>query len=415
MISQLLVLCFCFSSSKSENDILQSSKSIEQWIIKIRRELHQIPELEFDLPKTSRVILNILDQLNISYKYPVARSGIVAEIGTGAPVVGLRADMDALPIQETTGLVFSSKHDGRMHACGHDAHTAMLLGAARLLKEQEGTLRGKVRLLFQPAEEISSGAKAMIQEGAVDDLSVIFGLHVYPGLRTGNIAIKAGVMNAAMNFFEVTVTGRGGHGAMPSGVIDPFIPVANMILAYQTVISRTMDPREAHVISITKINGGHAFNVIPDSISFSGTMRSLVPGGIERITAKFIELTNRIAGSYNCQAEVVIKLSCIENINDAEATEFAKQVGRKLIGKDQVLEAIASSGSEDFAFYGQKIPTVMIALGTKNEIVGSDVSLHNANFKLDEEVLHIGTALHTSLALDYLNKYGTISNDKTEL
>src|SRR5580700_12252415 len=233
-------------------NILQEAREIAEWIVTLRRQIHRHPELMYQEVKTSQLVRDTLDQLQIPYKYPLAETGVVATLGDGkGPCVALRADMDALPIHEETDVPFRSEVDHKMHACGHDCHTAMLLGAARLLKSHESELRGTVKLLFQPAEEGGAGADRMCQEGALEGPKVerIFGLHVYPGMTTGTVAGNPGVILAATGAFEVTIKGKGGHGAMPHTTIDPITCVAKMIVELHTIVSRETNPFSPTVVT----------------------------------------------------------------------------------------------------------------------------------------------------------------------
>ena len=273
--------------------IKDESMSISDWIISIRRELHEHPELMYEEFKTSELIRRELDKLEIPYKHPIAETGVLAYIGNGSgPCVALRADMDALPIHEETDVSFKSKIDGKMHACGHDCHVSMLLGAAKLLKGKEDQINGTVKLLFQPAEEGGAGGKLMREEGALKnpDVERIFGLHVWPQMPSGQIGSREGTFLAATSSLNLTVKGVGGHAAVPQLTKDPVLTSARIITNLQSIVSRELDPLDSGVVSITVINGGNASNVIPSDVIVKGTLRSLTMDGLRELQKRVKEI-----------------------------------------------------------------------------------------------------------------------------
>lgn len=386
-----------------ETELLEAAKSAQDWMVAIRRELHQHPELGYDLHETSRIVRERLDELGIPYRFPVAETGIVATLGTGeSPCVALRADMDALPIHEEADVPFRSRVAGKMHACGHDCHTAMLLGAARLLKEREADLPGTVKLLFQPAEEGGAGGSRMCEEGALADPGVerVFGLHVWPFLPTGTIGSRSGTFLAATASLAITITGKGGHAAMPNYAIDPVTTSAKVICELQTIISREVDPLQSGVVSITAVHGGEAFNVIPSSVQLMGTLRSLTTSGLEYIKERVREITTLVAAANRCEAHVEFPdRDYPATVNDAYLWGVAKDLGGNLLGAAAVQELAPVMGGEDFAFYAEQVPGCFVALGTRNEEQGAIYSVHHPRFKADEDALPIGSALHVAFAL----------------
>ena len=388
--------------------IKDESKSISDWIIKIRRELHEHPELMNEEFKTSELIRRELDKLEIPYKHPVAETGVLASIGNGnGPCVALRADMDALPIHEETDVPFKSKIDGKMHACGHDCHVSMLLGAAKLLKEKENKINGTVKLLFQPAEEGGAGGKLMREQGVLEnpDVERIFGLHVWPQMPSGQIGSREGTFLAATTFLDLTVKGVGGHAAVPHLTRDPVLTSAQIITNLQSIISRELDPLDSGVVSISAIQGGQAANVIPSEVKILGTLRSLTMDGLKKLQRRVKEIAESIAKAHECEAIVEYPGNDYPpTVNDGEMWDFAKKVGSDMLGEENVSDLDAVMGGEDFAYYTEKVKGCFVVLGMNNPEIDATYSVHHPMFKADEDALHIGTALHTSFALKSLEE-----------
>ena len=388
--------------------IKEESKSISDWIVKIRRELHEHPELMYEEFRTSELIRRELDKLDIQYRHPIAETGVLASIGNGkGPCVALRADMDALPIHEETDVPFKSKIDGKMHACGHDCHVSMLLGAAKLLKNKESEINGTIKLLFQPAEEGGAGGKLMREEGALEnpDVERIFGLHVWPQMPSGQIGSREGTFLAATSSLSLTVKGVGGHAAVPQLTKDPVLTSARIITNLQSIISRELDPLESGVVSITVINGGNASNVIPSEVKVKGTLRSLTMDGLKELQKRVKEIAEGIAQTHGCEAIVeYVGNDYPPTVNDSEMWKFAKNIGIELLGDDNVSDLDAVMGGEDFAYYTEKVKGCFVVLGMNNPDIDATYSVHHPMFKADEDALHIGTALHTIFALKSLEE-----------
>ncbi len=388
--------------------MLASAAKLSDWIVAIRRELHQYPELMYEEVKTGAVVRRTLDELKISYKYPMATTGIVASLGDGkGPCVALRADMDALPIHEEVDVPFRSKVDGKMHACGHDCHTAMLLGAARLLKERESEVHGTIKFIFQPAEEGGAGGDRMCEEGALNnpDVQRIFGIHVWPYLPMGAVGSRTGVFLAAAGVLEITVTGKGGHAAMPHTTLDPVMTAAKIICELQTIVSREIDPLEPAVISVTTIHGGDAHNVIPQSVKLGGTVRSLTLEGLRFLQKRVREVAQQVAAANRCEAAVDFPGNDYPPVlNDATAWGSARAMAEEMLGKNAVVELPPVMGGEDFAFYTQRVPGCFVVLGVKQDGDGPVYGVHHPLFTANEKALPVGAALHASYALRALDE-----------
>jgi hippurate hydrolase len=371
-------------------------------IVALRRDIHREPELGFDTKKTAEKVLSALEGLPLDIQTGVAENGIVATLrGAGdGPTVGLRADMDALPIHEETGLPFASEVDGKMHACGHDGHTSMLVGAAHALSGMRERLDGMVKFFFQPAEEGGGGGKVMIEEGVADDVDSIFALHLWPGLPFGTAATKAGPIMAAADAFEMTVRGRGGHGAFPHQTVDAIAMAAQIVTALQTVVSREVDPVEPAVVTVGEIGAGSAFNIIPETARLGGTVRTLNADLRRQMPGRIEQIARGVAGGMRGDAELEYRFSYPVTRNDENAARRALGVIEGLFGEENTLELPnPSMGGEDFAFFLEKIPGAFIWLG-----VGEDVSfLHTPTFAFDEEVLPLGSALLVAIALESLS------------
>ena len=371
-------------------------------IVALRRDIHRDPELGFGTERTAEKVLAALDGLPLDVEKGVAENGIVATLeGEGDELtVALRADMDALPIQEETGLPFASEIEGRMHACGHDGHTGMLVGAAHALSGMRDRLSGTVKFVFQPAEEGGGGGKVMVDEGVAEDVSSIFALHLWPGLPFGKVATKAGPIMAAADAFEMEVTGAGGHGAMPHQAADAVVIAAQVVTALQTVVSREVDPVEPAVLTVGEIGAGTAFNIIPEKARLGGTVRTLNADLREIMPERIEALARGVANGMRGDANLDYTFSYPVTANDRGAADRALKVATDLFGGESVLELPnPSMGGEDFAFFLEKVPGAFIWLG-----LGEDVSgLHTPQFSFDEEILARGSALLTALALESLS------------
>jgi len=375
---------------------LKEALKIREEIIAWRRDFHMHPELGYEEERTSKIVEEHLREWG--YKIKRVGTGIIADIGKEGKTVALRADIDALPVQEENDVPYKSRIPGKMHACGHDAHTAMLLGAAKIIAEYKEELPNKVRLIFQPAEEGGNGALKMIEGGALEGVNAIFGLHVWMELPSGVVGIREGPFMAGVGRFDVEIEGKGGHGASPHETIDPVPIVAQAILTFQTIISRNLNPLESGVVSVGTIKAGEAFNVIPERVYINGTYRFFTQETKKLIEKRVEEVLKGIALANNASYKLKIEEVAPPTINDSQMASLAKRVAQKLELK--VEEVPKSMGSEDFAFYLQKVPGAFIALGIKNEEKGIIHPHHHPKFNVDEEVLPLGTALEVGLAFE---------------
>lgn len=400
--------------NSSFNNFLDSAKNPEvyDWMINIRRKIHENPELGYEEFETSELIRTELDKLSIPYKHPVAITGVIGFIGTGnPPIVALRADMDALSMQEMVEWEHRSKVPGKMHACGHDAHVTMLLGAAKILKQHEKEIQGTIVLVFQPAEEGGGGAKKILDAGALENVTAIFGLHIVPDLPIGEVSSRSGPILAGSGFFEAKISGKGGHAAIPQQSIDPILAASGAIISLQHLVSREADPLDSQVVTIAKIQGGSAFNVIPDHVTIGGTFRAFSKESFNQLRQRIEEVIVGQAAVHRCNATVDflhgVKPFYPPTVNNADLHEHFVNVAVNMLGIDKVDSVMTPyMGSEDFSFYQEVIPGYFFMLGVKNASHKRFESLlHSPYLEINEDGLPYGAALHASLAASYLLKH----------
>ena len=377
-------------------------------VISIRRELHMYPELGFQEFKTSSLVENYLNELGIEVKTNVAKTGVVGVLyGREASKTALlRADMDALPIEELNEVPYKSRNPGIMHACGHDGHVAMLLVAAKVLSRHRDELSGNVKFIFQPSEEKSpGGAIKMIEEGVLENPHVdyAFGIHLGNMFEKGTIALRKGVFMAEADSFKIVISGIGGHGAYPHASVDPILIASNVVLALQTIVSREINPIDPVVVTVGKINSGDVSNVIPEKAELLGTVRTLNKNISKDMPFKIERVVKSIAEAYRGNAELEYDFGYPPLVNHAEESEFVKRVGELIVGKDKILEAPISMGGEDMAYFLEKVPGAFFWLGSMNKEKGFDKLFHSQYFDFDENVLPIGVEFHTRIAIEILN------------
>ena len=389
---------------------LSAAHTLAPELIQLRRTLHQWPELAFEDHRTAALVAQKLHEWGIPYETEVARTGVVGWIGAGdGPTIALRADMDALPIHEENDLPHKSERPGLMHACGHDGHTAMLLGAARLLKAREAELPGRVKLIFQPAEEViptegGSGAKQMIEEGVIADVDAIVGLHVDPTLPVGQIGLRPGPVMAAADRFDLEILGKAAHGAHAYQGVDAIVLAAQVITAAQTLVSRRIPAVKEGVVSFGVIQGGTRENVVCDHVLLVGTVRTFEPAVRDLLEAELHRVAG-IARTLGGDYRLRYLRGSPPVINDGLLTGFVSRVARQIVGVENLVEGPKSTGGEDFAWYQEQTRGTFLRLGAANPAWGEIRPLHTPTFDLDETALPIGAALLAATAEQWLHEH----------
>lgn len=384
--------------------ILPEVTAIKDEIIANRRDFHKYPELGFKEHRTAKVIAEKLQSYGIEVKTEVGKTGIVGDLygKEGGKTIALRADMDALPVQETGDISYKSKNEGIMHACGHDGHMAMLLGAAKILSQNKDRLSGNIRFIFQPAEEGAGGARYMIADGCLEKVDEIYGAHLWNYQPYGEIGVKPGAVMAAADFFDITVKGIGGHGAAPQGTVDAIVAASNLIMSLQTIVSRNIDPLESSVITVGKISGGHGFNIIADEVKLRGTIRAMTEANRQMIKSRMQEVIDGVAKATGATINLDYQDGYPPTINDEHATQIVQKVAHKIVG-DETVEPYLTMGAEDFSYYLQKIPGCFFFIGSApqgKELMS--VPHHCSHFDIDERALLIGTSMFVQLIIDKL-------------
>lgn len=375
------------------------AQSLSDRLIAIRRELHQHPELSLEEVETTARLRRWLTEAGIRILDLPLATGLVAEVGgmQPGPTIAIRTDIDALPIPEQTGLDFASLTAGKMHACGHDFHMATVLGAALLLKAEEASLQGTVRLFFQPAEEVGAGARLLIEAGAMEGVAAVFGAHNKPDLAAGLIGITEGPLMSAVDSFQIEVTGVGGHGALPHTTKDPVVASAAIIMSLQAIVSRWASPQEAAVVSVTTVRAGEgAHNVIPDRVTLKGTIRTFNPAVHEGVKARLAEIAESVARAHGCSVSISYPLLGLPSVTNHPAAVAVAHRACEALGLP-VAEAVPTLASEDFSLYQVEAPGCFVWIGT-----GCAFDWHHPEFQVDESAIHRGAAYFAEVAVEAL-------------
>jgi amidohydrolase len=372
-------------------------------LVALRNKLHQHPELAFEEHETAKAVAGFLEKLRIPYKAGVGRTGVVATLEGAKPgrTIGIRADMDALPIHEQTGLAFASKVAGKMHACGHDVHTVIALGVAAALSEMRDALHGRVKFIFQPAEETLSGAKAMLADGVLEDpkLDLILGYHNWPAVPAGKVGYSIGSVMAAADAFDITLKGRDGHGAHPHLAVDALAAAAHLVSQLQTIVSREVKPTTAAVITVGELHAGRARNIIAGAAELKGICRTLEPGLSEKIEAAVRRMLEGIKTGMRVDYTLDWRRMAPPLRNDKDVLENLLASARAAVGDDNVLQLPEPSmGSEDFAWFAEKVPAAHLRIGSK--IDGLETAIHRANYDCNELAIPVGVKVLARAALD---------------
>ncbi|MDF2500121.1 MAG: yxeP 1 [Anaerosporomusa subterranea] len=389
-------------------DFLQQAQVLLPSLIAIRRQLHMFPELSWQEVKTTQTIAEFLHQLGLEVVTWEGETGLVAILqgDQQGATVALRADIDALPIDEKNAVCYRSQNTGVMHACGHDAHVACALGAAAMLVRQKHLIKGTIKFIFQPAEETGGGASLMIKRGVFTDSEVgaIFALHSQPELPTGTIGLKSGPVMAANDPLFITITGKGGHGALPQQARDPIIVAAAIIQALQTVVSRQIDPLAAAVISFGTIAGGTASNIIPECVEMTGILRTIDPELRAKLRNRIKEIVEQVAKTWETEATVWFEKGYPAVINPVDLVSFCQKSLQTVIHNNKIVAPMPVMVTEDFSEFQEQVPGVLLWLGVGHSAEGETRLLHNPHFDIDESALAYGAAVFAQLAFDYLDQ-----------
>ncbi|OGL64949.1 MAG: hypothetical protein A3I72_06395 [Candidatus Tectomicrobia bacterium RIFCSPLOWO2_02_FULL_70_19] len=391
------------------NPVRAAAEAIKPWLVETRRAIHMQPELGYEEHETARRVAAALAEWGLEVRTGIARTGVVGVLRTGrpGPTLGIRADMDALPIEEANDVPYRSRAAGKMHACGHDAHTAMLLGAARLLAQNPQWLEGcggSVKFIFQPAEEGRAGGRLMVEEGVLEDprVDLAIAAHVLPSLPAGTVGTRSGPVLAASDKFNIKVRGKGSHAAQPHLSRDPILVAAHIITALQAIVSRNVEPFDAAVVSVTRLEAGTAYNIIPEEASLMGTLRTHRAETRQALKRRMEETIRGVASAFGAEAAFEFIPGYPPLVNSAQATGLIERAARGVLGEEKVVEMPLSMGGEDFAYIALERPAAMFRVGVRNEARGIVHGLHSNRFDLDEDALPVGSAVFAQAACAFL-------------
>lgn len=387
--------------------IAERVRAVLPRVVEQRRDFHRHPELAYEEVRTSGKVLEWLGALGLEVQSGIGKTGVIARLRGARPgkTIALRADMDALPVQEANVHAFASTVAGRMHACGHDAHTAMLLGVATVLTDLRHAIAGEVRFLFQPAEEGLGGAVPMIEAGAVDGVDLALGQHMGPTHPTGTIAVTRGPAMAATDFFTLKIVGRGGHGAYPHLSVDAIPIAAQVVSALQTIVSRSVDPLEAAVVTIGTIQGGFRNNVIAPEVEMTGTVRTFDRTLRESMPARVERIVRGVAEAHGARYELDYALNYPALVNDANVAQLVERAAAEVVGAERVRVIPPSMAGEDFAYYAERVPACFYWLGCRPPGAQEVANLHSPSFDIDEDALPIGVTVMARAALELLGAH----------
>ncbi|HEX7733571.1 MAG TPA: amidohydrolase [Ktedonobacteraceae bacterium] len=378
-------------------------------MVALRRDFHEHPELAFEEVRTSGIVAGRLRALGLEVQTGIAKTGVVGTLrggkaGEGAKTLAIRADMDALPIYELNEIDFRSTVDNKMHACGHDGHTSVLLSVANLLSKRREELAGNVKFIFQPAEEVIGGAEPMVKEGALEGVDNVIGLHLFAGYPLGRVGVRSGPTFASADKFVLKIRGKGGHGAMPHTAVDPIIIAAHITTALQTLISRETSPFSPTVITVARVEAGSAFNIIPETAELQGSLRAYSAEHRARMVQRITELSQGIASAMNASCEVEVFDGCPACVNDPAMTEVVRQAAVSAVGADAVdsSEEVMTTGSDDMAYFLQTVPGCYFIVGASNSDESTHYPHHHPRFAIDEDSMPIAAEVLTRSALDCL-------------
>ena len=386
-------------------NIKDITKKYRDYIIEKRRYFHMNPEPSFNEYNTSKIIQEELTKIGIPFEI-FAKTGIIATIKgkSSGKTVLLRADMDALEVCEKNNVSYKSQKEGLMHACGHDGHIAMLLGAAHVLNEIKNDISGEIKLLFQPAEEIAKGAKAMIEESKIiDSIDAAFAIHLWQGVPVGKISLESGARMAAADLFSIKVKGKSGHGSMPHETIDAVVVASAIVMNLQHLVSRNTNPLDTLVVTVGKLTAGTRHNIIAGEALLEGTIRSFSDEVWKKIPEQIERVVKNTAAAYNAEAEIDLVRATPPLVNNQDISDILKASAEKLYGEEVVTKYEKTPGGEDFAYFTQAVPGALAFVGIRNDEKGINSPHHNETFDMDEEALEMGANLYAQFAIDFLN------------